>query len=50
VSTRTDRTDGAASTQRTSPLLVVLAWLVVGVPLVYGVSQTLVKAAKLFSG
>lgn len=28
----------------------VLSWLVVGVPLAYGVWQTLVKASKLFTG
>ena len=34
----------------TNPLLVVLAWLVVGVPLAYGLWQTLVKASALFTG
>lgn len=33
-----------------SPLLLGFSWLVVGAPLVYGVWQTLVKAAKLFTG
>lgn len=33
-----------------NPLLLAFSWLVVGVPLVYGVWQTLVKAAKLFTG
>jgi hypothetical protein len=28
----------------------VLFWLLVGIPLTYGISQTLVKAAKLFTG
>jgi hypothetical protein len=32
----------------TSPLLVLLAWLVVGAPLLWGVLQTLKKAAALF--
>ncbi|SDS96731.1 hypothetical protein SAMN04488570_3164 [Nocardioides scoriae] len=31
----------------TSPLLVTLAWLLVSVPLAYGLWQTLVKAAQL---
>ncbi len=35
---------------RTSPLLLLGAWLVVGLPLAYGVSQTFIKAAKLFAG
>ncbi|CAM3529469.1 MFS transporter small subunit [Nocardioides zeicaulis] len=34
----------------TNPILVVLAWLVVGVPLAYGLWQTLVKASALFTG
>ncbi len=32
------------------PVLLAASWLVVGVPLVYGVYQTLLKAAKLFTG
>ena len=34
----------------TSPALVGLAWLLVGVPLLYGLWQTLVKASALFTG
>jgi hypothetical protein len=34
----------------TSPALVALAWLMVGLPLTYGVYQTLLKASKLFTG
>jgi hypothetical protein len=34
----------------TSPLLVGLAWLLVGVPLAYGLWQTLVRASALFTG
>ncbi|MCW2738132.1 hypothetical protein [Nocardioides sp.] len=34
----------------TSPILVTLAWLLVGVPLAYGLWQTLVKASALFTG
>jgi hypothetical protein len=29
---------------------IVLAWAVVGIPLAYGVSQTLIRAAQLFTG
>lgn len=34
----------------TNPLLVTVAWLVVGTPLAYGLWQTILKAAKLFGG
>ena len=34
----------------TSPVLVALAWLLVDVPLAYGLWQTLVRASALFSG
>ena len=33
-----------------SPLLLVIAWLVVVVPAVWGVSQTVQKSMALFSG
>ena len=33
-----------------NPALLAISWLVVGAPLAYGVYQTLVKAAKLFTG
>lgn len=33
---------------RSSPLSIVLAWLVVGLPLAWGVSQTIVKSLALF--
>ena len=36
--------------QPTNPLFVALAWLVVALPLVYGLWQTLVKAGQLLSG
>ena len=39
----------AQGTQSTPAALVVLAWIVVGAPLVWGVLQTLKKAAALFS-
>jgi MFS family permease len=38
----------AASSAPTSPAIVVLAWLAVGVPLAWGVYMTLVNAAKFF--
>jgi hypothetical protein len=44
-----DETTRAADTP-TSPLLVVLAWLVVAIPLAYGLWQTLVKAGQLLGG
>jgi hypothetical protein len=37
------------SDSRTPLALVVLAWVVVGAPLLWGVLQTLKKAAALFS-
>ena len=43
------RTSTPAETT-SSPLLVALAWLLVGVPLAYGLWQTLVKASALFTG
>jgi hypothetical protein len=39
-----------AAEQPTSVLLVVLAWLIVAVPLAYGLWQTLVKAFQLLGG
>ena len=33
---------------RSSPLALVLAWLVVGIPLAWGVSQTIIKSMALF--
>jgi hypothetical protein len=35
-------------TGKSSPLTVALAWLAVGIPLAWGVSQTLIKAMALF--
>ncbi len=37
----------AAAERPTSTLLVVLAWLLVGVPLAYGLYETLLTALKL---
>ena len=31
-----------------SPTIIALAWILVGVPLVYGIVQTLIKVAALF--
>jgi hypothetical protein len=42
--------DTTHDSSTTSPALVTLAWLLVGVPLAYGLWQTLVKASALFTG
>jgi hypothetical protein len=34
----------------TSPFLVGLAWLMVGIPLLYGLWQTIDRASALFTG
>jgi hypothetical protein len=34
--------------RRTSPLLLVVAWLVVGIPAAWGVSQTIIRSLDLF--
>ena len=34
----------------TSPVLVGLAWLMVGIPLLYGLWQTIDRASALFTG
>ena len=39
----------SATEKKTPAILIILAWLVVGVPLAWGVSQTWKNAAKLFS-
>jgi hypothetical protein len=39
-----------AADRPTSPLVVALAWLVVAIPLAYGLWQTLVKAFQLLGG
>ncbi|MDB4885517.1 MAG: hypothetical protein JWN79_955 [Gemmatimonadetes bacterium] len=33
---------------RSSPLSIALAWLAVGIPLAWGVSQTIIKSMALF--
>ena len=35
-------------TARTSPLLLIVAWLVVGIPAAWGVSQTVMRSLDLF--
>ena len=47
MSTHQDETRATGSDRPTSALLVTLAWLLVSVPLAYGLWQTLVKAAQL---
>jgi hypothetical protein len=39
-----------AAQDPTSPVLVALAWLIVLIPLAYGLWQTLVKAGQLLGG
>ncbi|HWL87914.1 MAG TPA: hypothetical protein VNO21_19050 [Polyangiaceae bacterium] len=34
----------------TSTARLVVAWVIVGIPLLYGVYETLLRAAKLFTG
>ena len=34
----------------TNPVLVALAWLLVGIPLLYGLWQTIDRASALFTG
>ncbi|HEX4507366.1 MAG TPA: oxalate:formate antiporter [Alphaproteobacteria bacterium] len=34
--------------RKTSPLLIALAWLIVGIPFLWGFSQTVQKAIALF--
>ena len=47
MESRNSPTPGADATP-TSSLQVMLAWLYVGVPLAWGVSQTFIKALALF--
>jgi hypothetical protein len=35
---------------RTSPLQIAIAWAIVGVPLAWGVYQTVLKSVPLFAG
>ena len=34
--------------KRTSPMLLIVAWLVVGIPAAWGVSQTVLRSLDLF--
>jgi hypothetical protein len=46
---RLDYSNPASDGQHaTSPLIIALAWLVVAIPLAWGVSQTAITSAKLF--
>jgi len=45
-----DTTSRSTDATPTSPVLVALAWLVVVIPLAYGLWQTLVKAGQLLGG
>ncbi|MBV6306227.1 oxalate:formate antiporter [Candidimonas humi] len=40
--------DVTQQSKPTSPLLLIIFWLYVGIPLVIGIYQTLLKAAALF--
>ncbi|RYB93465.1 oxalate:formate antiporter [Nocardioides oleivorans] len=40
----------STTTTTTSPVLVALAWLLVGIPLAYGLWQTIDRASALFTG
>jgi len=40
--------DATAPAARTSPIAILLAWAVVGIPLAWGVLRTIDNAAKLF--
>jgi MFS family permease len=48
TATRTSAATGSRTATR--PVLLVIAWAVVGIPLAYGVYQTVVKASSLFGG
>ncbi|HEY2067082.1 MAG TPA: hypothetical protein VGG84_14095 [Gemmatimonadaceae bacterium] len=41
-------TDTATTAGRSSPITIALAWLAVGIPLAWGVSQTIIKSLALF--
>jgi hypothetical protein len=50
MSDQTTHVDSTAASTPTSALLVALAWLIVAIPLAYGLWQTLVKAGQLLGG
>jgi len=39
---------GAGMTRGTSPLLLIVAWLIVGIPAAWGVTQTVKRSMDLF--
>jgi hypothetical protein len=41
--------DRTPAPRRTSPLLLIVAWLVVGIPAAWGVSQTVMRSMDLFT-
>jgi hypothetical protein len=41
-------TEPATAAKRSSPITIALAWLAVGIPLAWGVSQTIIKSLALF--
>jgi hypothetical protein len=47
MSTERTTANSEAADRPTSTLLVVLAWLLVGIPLAYGLYETLLEAMKL---
>jgi len=50
TSRQSPETADTSTATNTNPGLLAASWLVVGVPLVYGIYQTLLKASKLFTG
>jgi hypothetical protein len=38
----------SSSTTKSSPLILALAWVAVGLPLAWGIAQTIMKALALF--
>ena len=45
---RVDRTHATAGTSTGSTLALVIAWAIVGIPAVWGVTQTVIKSLALF--
>jgi hypothetical protein len=43
-----EQNEMAENGQKSSPLIVLLAWLLVGIPLGWGVYNTVLNSAKLF--
>ena len=40
--------DSTENYKKTSPVTVIIAWIIVGIPLLWGVYQTLIKSLALF--